>query len=124
LPYAFFGIKIIYFHIAALLFNIGINAIVVLYFGTINRKKIDMNKSSAFNYEGVSAAQFILMIPSLLFPVLLYLPFSLSGYPLAGIVFLGALGIMGILFQRPLLNLIVRRFIRQKYKIASAFRQN
>lgn len=124
LPYAYFGIKIIYFNIAALLFNIGINSLVVLYFGTINRKKIDMNKSSAFNYEGVSATQFILMIPSLLFPILLYLPFSLSGYPLEGVMFLGATGIIGMLFQRPLLNMIVRRFIRQKYRIASAFRQN
>ncbi len=124
LPYMYFGLHLIFINFAALLFNIGINSIVILYFSTDNRKKVDLNKSSAFNYEGVGAAQFILMIPTLVLPVVLYLPFGLAGYPTAGIAFIGFIGLAGIILQKPLIKYLALRFVKRKYKIAAGFRQN
>ncbi|AMM50913.1 hypothetical protein TH61_06510 [Rufibacter sp. DG15C] len=117
------GGKIMLINTACFLYNIGINTFVVLFMSTFNKKRIDLSKSASFNWQGVGASQFILMLPILLGPILIFLPFSLLGQPYWGIATLSILGILGFIFHKQLIGVVVKRFTGQKYEIAAGFRQ-
>jgi len=123
LPYGFFGAKIIFINLAAFLFNIGINVFVVFYFSVLNKNRIDLSKSSAFNWQGVGASKFVMMLPLLLLPILIYAPFGLMGKPYWGIFAIGLIGLSGFVCHRQLLRFTANRFLVHKYKIAAGFRQ-
>jgi hypothetical protein len=117
------GGKIMLINTACYLYNIGINTFVVLYLSTYNKKRIDLSKAASFNWQGVGASQFIMMLPALLVPILINFVFSLLGNPWWGIAALGVVGLLGFLFHKQLLGIVVRRFQQEKYTIAAGFRQ-
>ena len=123
LPYAYFGWKVVVINLAAFLFNIGVNVFVVFYFSVLNKSRIDLSKNSAFNWQGVGASKFVMMLPLILLPLLIYAPFGYLGVPYWGIFTLGLLGILGFIFHRQMLNLVAQRFLAHKYKIATGFRE-
>jgi len=123
LPYGFFGTKIVLINLATFFFNIGINVFVVFYFSVLNKSRIDLSKSAAFNYQGVGASKFVMMLPLILLPILIYAPFGFMGWPYWGIFAIGLVGLTGFIFHRQLLNLTASRFLEHKYKIAAGFRQ-
>lgn len=123
LPYAYFGWKVVVINLAAFLFNIGVNVFVVFYFSVLNKSRIDLSKNSAFNWQGVGASKFVMMLPLILLPLLIYAPFGFMGVPYWGIFTLGSLGVLGFIFHRQMLNLVAQRFLAHKYKIATGFRQ-
>lgn len=123
IPYVFFGEKILLINTASWLFNIGFNSFVLLLFGTFNRKKIDLTRGAAMNYQGMSATQYLIMIPLIVFPILLHLPFRLTGIPFTGMIVIGGIGILGLLMHRYILGLLVNQFLKGKYKMAEGFRK-
>ena len=76
-----------------------------------------------FNYEGVGAAQWLMVIPMMVLPYLIYLPFSFLVSDYAGLIALSVCGILGIIFFKPLAKLNVQRVMQNKYEISSSFRQ-
>ncbi|RDV17064.1 hypothetical protein DXT99_00670 [Pontibacter diazotrophicus] len=123
LPYGVFGYKIILINTAAMLFNIGVNLFVVFYFSVYNKSRLDLSKSSAFNWQGVGASKFLMTLPLLVLPSLIYAPFGFMGVPYIGIATIGLLGLVGITFHKPLLQWTANRFVKHKYKLAAGFRQ-
>jgi len=123
LPYAFYDPSLILLGLATVLFNTGVNAFVILFFATFNSKRVDLKKGAFFNYEGIGAQQFLLMLPLLLLPILIYAPFGFSGHVNIGIIILGLLGIVGIIFRNVILNGILHKFEERKYKMAAGFRK-
>ncbi|MEJ2882535.1 DUF5687 family protein [Pedobacter sp. GR22-6] len=121
--YGFISWKILAVQFAAYLYNVGIGTVVVLYFATRNYKSIDMSKGSTFNYQGLSASQFVLMIPYFLLPYLFYLPFSISGKPYWGLAFLAFAGFTALISRSYWVSFILRAFNKRKYTIAEGFRQ-
>ncbi|HRG09318.1 MAG TPA: DUF5687 family protein [Cyclobacteriaceae bacterium] len=124
IPYVYFGWKILLTHLAAALFNIGINVFVIMNLAMWNPKKIDLTKSSMMNHQGVGAAQWIMGIPVLLSPYLFYLPFSIAGYANWGIIAVGVVGIIGLVFPTKLLSLTTKRLQERRYAIAAGFRKD
>jgi len=123
IPYLFFGQKILFINIASWLFNIGVNSFVLLLFGTFNRKRIELTKGAAFNYQGTGATQFLITIPLLVLPLLIHIPFRLSGIPYIGLIVIGGIGVMGLIFHKYFLKLLVNRFETVRHKMAKGFRQ-
>jgi hypothetical protein len=124
IPYVYFGWKILIAHFAAAVYNIGVNSHVMLYGGSFNRKKIDLNQRAAFNYQGTGAVQWIIGIPLMILPMVI---FALANWLLgfeAGIAILVVLGIAGIVFHKKLMNLITQRYLGAKYKMIDAFSQD
>lgn len=122
-PYAFFGWKVLLINTACFLFNVGINTIVVLYLTGKSPKKIDISNPNVMNWEGMGATQFILVIPVLVAPVLIYLGFMIFDLKVYGIVCIGVAGLLGILLKRQLLNYFyTHRFLKNKYQIAQSLR--
>ncbi|MDB5261155.1 MAG: hypothetical protein JWQ14_436 [Adhaeribacter sp.] len=123
LPYAYFGWKVVLINLAAFLFNIGVNVFVVFYFSVLNTSRIDLSKSSAFNWQGVGASKFVMMLPLILLPLLIYAPFGFLGIPYWGIFTIGLLGVAGFALYKQILKRVAKRFLANKYKIATGFRQ-
>jgi hypothetical protein len=120
--YIYFGVKILVINGVCFLFNIGVNSLLLLYFATNNTKHMDLSKGSAFNYQGVSGRHFVLIIPLLVIPIFIYLPFGIMDQANVGFALIGILGILGLLLREKMLDLITRRFIRKRYKMSEGFR--
>jgi hypothetical protein len=105
-----------------LIWNLGVNTVLVLFFANQNYKRIDLSKGSAFNWEGVGASQWILSLPLLITPFIVYFPFSYMDYPDAGIAFIGITGLLFIISREFWLNLLVKQFQNKRFTIAEGFR--
>ncbi|WP_026952774.1 DUF5687 family protein [Algoriphagus mannitolivorans] len=122
-PYAYFGWHFLLIHLATFLFNIGILVHVIIWFALWKPKPMDLNKGAMFNYEGVGAAQFLIIIPMMLGPYLIYVPFSLLFNDYIGLFALGTIGILGIIFYNRLAQININRVLNNRYEISSSFRQ-
>lgn len=129
LPYAWFGERILLINTMAALFNMGVASIFVTFMSTFNKKRLDLSKGAAFNYQGISATQFLISFPVMLMPLIIYLPFWALGNIFGdhlydyGLFTIGFIGLLALLFSRPLLRMIVDRFMEKRYVIAEGFRK-
>ncbi|WP_204344450.1 DUF5687 family protein [Psychroserpens algicola] len=124
IPYVYFGWKILAAHFAAAIYNIGVNSYVIMYGGSFNRKKIDLNQRAAFNYQGTGAVQWIIGIPLMLLPAAI---FGITAYFISfeiGLLALALLGITGILLHQKLIKFITQKYLDSKYKMIDAFSQD
>lgn len=121
--YGFISLKLILLHLAAYLYTIGFGTVIVLYFATLNYKRLDITKSASFNWQGVGASQFIISIPYILIPILIYTPFGIMNKPYIGLAVLGSFGFVMLLMRNFWISFITRKFIEKKYKIAEGFRE-
>ena len=122
LAYGYFGWKILLINLVAYLFNIGFNVFAVMRIAMYSPKKIDLNKGAAFNYEGVGAAQFLIMIPIMILPYVLYAPLLILGYGDLGLALTGLVGLVGFTFRNKMLNGLTKAFVANRYKTAASFR--
>lgn len=121
IPYVYFGWKILIAHFAAAIYNIGVNSHIILLGGSFNRKKIDLDKKAAFNYQGTGAVQWLIGIPLMLVPMALFGIINwLIGFE-AAIATLILLGIAGIVLHKKLMPLITQKYLASKYKMIDAF---
>ena len=122
IPYVYFGWRIILIHFIMYLWNLGINTLLVLYFANRNYKRIDLSKSASFNWEGIGAGQWILSIPLLISPFIIFYPLQWLGYPEAGLTILGVMGLAFIITRQFWLDKLVKIFNEKRYTIAEGFR--
>jgi len=122
-PYAFFGISILYQNFALMLYNMGINSIVLMFLATLARKRVDLNVS-VMSMQGKGGAQFITFLPTMIGPILIFLPVYSFWGPTAGFLFLGGLGLLAILFHNFLIRWMLKLFTKKKYIMAAAFRES
>ncbi|MCF8233572.1 MAG: DUF5687 family protein [Bacteroidales bacterium] len=123
IPYVFLDSKYLFINFVTYLYNIGILSIILLYMATFNKRRMDLTRGAAFNYQGISGLNWLAMLPTFLMPVLIYWPFSANGLPNTGLMFIGILGLIGLVFNRSLVGLITKNFYAHKYKMADGFRQ-
>ena len=113
--------RILLAHFAAAIYNIGINTHVIMFGGSFNRKRIDLNQRAAFNYQGTGAVQWIIGIPLMLLPAAIFgITYWLSNF-IIGCTVLTLLGVIGIVFHQKLMKLITEKYMASKYKMIEAF---
>ena len=122
IPYVYFGWRVLIIHFIMFIWNLGVNTLLVLFFANRNYRRIDLSKGAAFNWEGVGASQWILTIPLLLGPFIIYLPFNMLDYPEAGLSIIGLIGLLFILTREYWVNKLVIQFQEKRYSIAEGFR--
>jgi len=123
-PYAFFGIRYFWIQSACFLFNIGVGALIMLWFVKFNRKRIELAKGSAFNWQGTGAMHFISILPAMILPMIIAGIFSWVGLEIWGLGLLALLGLIGVLCHKWLLKSFCRNFAQAKYAMAEGFRNN
>ena len=120
-PYLYFGSRIFLMITAGAIFNIGFNSLFLLYAGSFNRKKIDLNQSGFGNTQGTSATQFLIIIPLMLLPMLLFWVFNkFVGYN-SGFIVVASIGIISLLLKKQAMNYIEKKYIKDKYVMINAF---
>ena len=120
-PYLYFGIDIFLMITAGAIFNIGFNSLFLLYSGSFNRKRIDLNKSGFGNTQGTSATQFLIIIPLMLFPMLIFWLFNKFVGGSSGYIAVASLGIISLLSKNYVMNYIEKKYIKDKYAMINAF---
>lgn len=123
MPYVYFGWEILAVHFAAMIYNIGVNTHVILYGGTFNRKKINLDEKAAFNFQGTGAVQWLIGFP------LMFLPMGIFGlinwlvsFEIATIT-IAVLGFIGVALHKKLMASITKKYIKNKYVMIHAFNQ-
>lgn len=122
-PYFFFGMKIVYMHLAAFMFNIGVNVHLLIFLATYNNRRIDLSKSSAMNYQGTTYKSFLIILPIMFLPMIIVYVLSVLISPTVALWTLSLLGLAGVLLRNQIMNLCVNQFNRRKYKLAEGFRE-
>ncbi|CAM1361806.1 DUF5687 family protein [Tenacibaculum xiamenense] len=123
IPYVYFGWKILLAHFAAAVYNVGVNTHVIMWGGTFNRKKINLDQKAAFNYQGTGAVQWLIGIPLMVIPMAIFGILNwLVNFETAVIV-LTSLGLLGIAFHEKIMAFITRKYIANKYAMIHAFDQ-
>jgi len=124
IPYVYFGMKVLIINTAMFLFNLGFLSFLLMYFASNNRKRLDLSKGAAFNYQGMGATNWIMILPFFLLPILVWVPFNLAGIPYWGITTIGLIGLISLTFHKSLMKIVVKRFERKKHIIAQGFRES
>ncbi len=109
---------------AAFFFNVGVNIPFLLMAATYNKRKLETNTAGTFNMQGVNGAQFMFIFIVLLAPVFIYLPFSVLGYKDLGLLIVGGIGLLGLLFKPLTIRGITALFNEKKYALTEGYRSN
>lgn len=122
-PYIYFGWEAFYINTACFIYNLGFNSFFLLYASTYNKKKIDLSKGSAFNYQGTGATQWIISLPLFVLPILIFVSFNVFGAKNLGIIAVGAVGLISMAFSKLWFKAIAQNFKEKKYRNAEGFRE-
>lgn len=122
-PYLYFGVDKYLLIVAGFFFNLGFTPLVMLYMGAFNKKRIDLNASGFGNTQGTSAAQFIVMIPVLIIPILVY--FVVNRYLgfNAAVIAIALIGVISFLLKNSIMNFIEKKYQQNKYITTHGFKQ-
>lgn len=121
--YLYFGWHIVFMNIACAIYNAGVNIPILLLFGAYNRKHIDLSNGSMFNYQGVGAAQWLVSIPLIIVPVIIWFTVNTFGdQNMANMVLIGC-GLVGLILRKVILNILVKLYLDNRFKMIEGFKQ-
>jgi hypothetical protein len=123
IPYIYFGWEALAINFACALYNLGVNIPVILFFGSFNKKRIELDQSPFGNMQGTSATQFLIMLPVLIAPIVLFSIFYYAISFKAAIIVLSVLGVIGFSMKNYLLNLITEQYRKKKYGMIAGFKE-
>jgi hypothetical protein len=123
-PYIYFGWNILLLNMVCAVYNIGVNVPVLLYAGSFNKKRIDLDKSPFMNYQGTGAAQWLVALPLMVLPSLIFWITNKFLNFNAAIGLLGLLGIIGLFLRPKLLNFLAGVYKKRKYVMIQGFKQS
>lgn len=122
LGYMFITPKVLYIHLAVMLYNVGVNSMVIFALGLSSRKSIDLDSRAMFNYQGMGATQWLIAFPILFGPMAVYGIIALIFSNVVAYFVLGSLGLVGIILHPRLINYFTRQYLKRKHKMISAYK--
>lgn len=123
LPYYFYRAELIHASFVMLFYNATFSMLIYMLIASVNSKRIDIMSGSLMNYEGFSFIHFVIILPLIAIPCLIYwigntfLSEYWGGYGLLMSICL----ILLVLHDR-IIDLCVVLFQKNRYKIAANFR--
>lgn len=123
IPYVYYGMRILLINFSCLLFNIGVNSYVFLYFAAYNRKRLNLSSGSMMNWQGANITQFLVLLPVMMLPIII--PAIVNAFAGEGwaLFSLAAPGIAGIIFNKSLLRFCTQHIVSKKYEMAAGYRE-
>ncbi len=123
IPYVYFGWHALWINLSTAVYNLGVNIPLILFFGGFNKKRIDLTKSPLGNMQGTSAVQFLVIIPLLGAPMIIFsLVNFLVSFNAAAIV-LSTIGILALFFRNFFMEKITQLYRSKKYGMIAGFKQ-
>ncbi|UJH69024.1 DUF5687 family protein [Allomuricauda sp. SCSIO 65647] len=123
IPYVYFGSDVLAINFASALYNLGVNIPVILYFGSFNKKRIELDQSPFGNMQGTSATQFLIILPVLGLPIVLFAIFYFLISLTAAVVVLSVLGIAGFALRNYFMERITEQYRKKKYGMITGFKE-
>ncbi len=121
IPYLYFGWEALAINAACALYNLGINTPLVLYFGSFNKKRIDLTKSPVGNMQGTSATQFLIILPLMVVPILLYLGIKFFFSFELALAILALMGVLGFALRTYAMEFVTDAYRKRKYSMVAGF---
>ena len=123
--YLIFGWKVYLLVLAAAVYNIGINAHIVLLAGAFTRTPIDLmsNKNAFGDKKAFNFKTLLLIIPQILIPLALYYLGIAFFDDLIGLLFVALAGVAGFAFKGFVFDKIENIYKTQKYETIAAYKQ-
>lgn len=114
----------IYLLFSILLFSLGGTPFVIMFMGTFNDGRVDLNSGTFMNYQGVKGSQFLLSFLFVMLPFGIYSLFKFMFNDYSGKIAIALPGLILIIFHNWWIEkLIIRRFYTRKYKNLEGFRK-
>jgi hypothetical protein len=123
--YLYFGWKVYLLVLAAAVYNIGINAHIVLLAGAFTRTPIDLmsNKNAFGDKKAFNIKTLLLIIPQILIPLGLYYLGIAFFDDLIGLLFVALAGVAGFTLKGYVFDKIEHIYKTQKYETIAAYKQ-
>jgi len=123
--YLYFGLEVYLAILVGAVYNIGVNAHLVLWGGAYIRTPIDLNQNKNVfgNKQAFNMKSLLLTLPKLILPMLLY---GIGHYlfnPNVGYVIVALVGILGFAFKNKVFTIIENLYKSEKYKTLEAYKQ-
>lgn len=123
--YLFFGWKVYLAILAAAVYNIGINAYIVLLAGAYTKTPIDLmsNRNAFGDKKAFNVKTLLLVIPQIIIPLGLYYAGIFWFTDLIGLAFVALAGIAGFALKNKVFNWIENIYKSKKYETIAAYNQ-
>ena len=123
--YLFLGWKMYLAIIVGGIYNIGVNAHIVLWGGAYVKTPIDLTagKKAFGDKKAFNVQTFLITIPKIALPLLIFYVFYKSMGIMAGYVSVAVLGVLGLAFRNKVFSLIERIYKKEKYATLAAYKQ-
>jgi hypothetical protein len=108
-------------HLALALFTIGLLMYIFAGAGITHAFKIDLNKSGTVYGDDLGCMKTIILMPVLLLPFGIYIPFKYFGMPDMGLAVIGGLGFLGFVFFPRWATYMTRKALKRKYSLIETF---
>lgn len=123
--YLYFGWKAYLLVLVTAVYNIGINAYIVLLAGAFTKTPIDLmsNKNAFGDKKAFNLKTLLLVIPQIILPLGLYYLGILMFDEITGLAFIALAGVLGFAFKSRVFNWIETIYKTQKYETIAAYKQ-
>lgn len=124
-PYLYFGLHIYLMILVGAVYNIGVNALLVLLGGAYTKTPIDLasSKGAFGDKKAYNVKTLLFSLPQLLVPMAFY---ALGHYlinPNAGLLFVVLAGLLGLAFKNKAFDWIVKIYKSEKYATLDSYKQ-
>ena len=126
IPYIYFGWEVLAAIFVGAIFNMGVNAHLVLLGGAYIKTPIDLTSGkkafgdkSAFNLKTM-----LISLPKMLGPMALYAIGHFTLGPVFGFALVAIAGLAGFAFRDKVFDMIIKIYKTEKYKTLNAYKQN
>ncbi|MCW1952967.1 MAG: DUF5687 family protein [Flavobacteriia bacterium] len=126
LPYLYFGLNAYLAVLVGGIYNIGINAYLVLWGGAYIKTPIDLasGKKAFGDKQSFNAKTLLLTVPKILLPLAIYWGVSLVASDEVAFASVAVAGLLGYLFKNKVFALIEKIYKTEKYKTLAAYKQS
>ncbi|WP_224485285.1 DUF5687 family protein [Robertkochia aurantiaca] len=123
--YLYWGLEVYLAIVVSAIYNIGVNAHIVLWGGAYVKTPIDLtsNKKAFGDKQAFNAKTLLLTLPKLLLPLGLYAAGHYTQGPDLGYIFVALAGVLGFVFKEKVFDIITRVYKTEKYKTLHAYKQ-
>ena len=106
-------------------YNIGVNAYLVLWGGAYIKTPIDLtsNKKAFGDKQAFNAKTLLLTIPKLIAPLIIFAVGYYLINPMAGYSLVALSGVLGFVFKNKVFKMIEKIYKKEKYKTLAAYKQ-
>lgn len=126
IPYVFFGWETLAAIVVGAVFNMGINAHLVLLGGAFIKTPIDLTsgKKAFGDKSSFNVKTLLISIPKMFAPMALYAVGHFTLGPVFGFALVAIAGLIGFAFRDKVFDLIIKIYKKEKYKTLHAYKQN